>query len=338
MKRSLKRWLMGLLVVMIIAAIPVTPTLAARNKTYVVGVVQMVADLEWFRTVQMGIDQAAKDDPDRIRVLVGNAQGRPDQEAIIMENYIARGVDAILVSPVDSKASIASIQAAKAAGIEVVIWNTMIDSPVMHNYIGTDNKELGAQAGRYILDYVDKNLGGKAKLVIMSLPRHEVGVIRGNGLKEVIKQNSNIEIVAEQDGENPDIATNAVETILQANPDVDLIWAANEGGLVGALNGTHGRSDIKIIGTDMSLYVAQKLLEKDNGLLAVSTQDPYNIGYVALQTAMHMIRNEPVPSDEEKEFGGYELEVRRLIPLDLFTKDEPDRVREYLKKYRELAD
>lgn len=307
------------------------------EETYVVGVVQMVADLEWFRTVQMGIDAAAEDFGN-VEVLVGNAQGTADEEAKIVENYIARGVDAILISPVDSKASIASIQAAQEAGIKVVIWNTMIESELMDNYIGTDNYELGAQSGRFVVDYVDEYLGGKAKLVIMSLPHHEVGVIRTNGFKEAIAANPDIEVVAEQDGENPDTATDAVETILQANPDVDIIWAANEGGITGALNATEGRTDIVLIGTDMSLFVANKLLEEDNGLLAISTQDPYNIGYVAMETAMAMIKGEEVPSDEEKEFSGYELAVRRLIPLDWYTKDNLEKVQEYLEKYEALAD
>ena len=308
-----------------------------EEETFTVGVVQMVADLEWFRTVQMGIDAAAAD-YGNIEVLVGNAQGTPDEEAKIVENYIARGVDAILISPVDSKASIASIQAAQETGIKVVIWNTMIESEIMDNYIGTDNYELGAQAGEFVVDYVNENLDGKAKLVIMSLPHHEVGVIRTNGFKEAIAINPDIEVVAEQDGENPDIATDAVETILQANPDVDIIWAANEGGITGALNATEGRTDIVMVGTDMSLFVANKLLQDDNGLLAISTQDPYNIGYVSLETAMAMIKGEEVPSDEEKEFGGYELAVRRLIPLDWYSKDDLAKVQEYLDKYQALAD
>ena len=237
----------------------------------------------------------------------------------------------------DSKASIASIQAAQNEGIKVVIWNTMIESEIMDNYIGTDNYELGAQSGRFVVDYVNEHLDGKAKLVIMSLPHHEVGVIRTNGFKEAIAANPDIEIVAEQDGENPDAATDAVETILQANPDVDIIWAANEGGITGALNATEGRTDIVLIGTDMSLFVANKLLEEDNGLLAISTQDPYNIGYVSMETAMAMIKGEEVPSDEEKEFNGYALDVRRLIPLDWYTKDDLGRVQEYLEKYEALA-
>lgn len=337
LKKSIHRLLAVLFMGVILSSIAPAMTVAkVKNEQMVVGVVQMVADLEWFRTVQMGIEQAAKD-IGNVKVLVGNAQGRADQEALIVENYIARGVDAILISPVDSKASVAAIKAAQDAGIKVVIWNTMIKSPIMDNYIGTDNKELGAQAGRYVLDYVAKNLGGKAKIVIMSLPRHEVGVIRVNGFKEEIKKNPKIKVVAEQDGENPDIATNAVETILQAHPDVDLIWAANEGGIVGAINATNGRTDIKLIGTDMSIYVAKKLLEKNNGLLAISTQDPYNIGYVAMETAAKMVKGEPVPSDAVKEFAGYDLKVRRLIPLDMYTKDNPQRVVEYLEKYKSLS-
>lgn len=309
---------------------------SAGQENYTIGVVQMVADLEWFRTVQMGIEAAAKD-IGNVDVLVGNAEGKPDEEQKLIEDYISKNVDAILDSPVDSKASIAGVKEAQDAGIPVVIWNTTLDSDVMQNYVGTDNYQLGVQAGEYVLDYVDNNLDGKASLLIMGLPKHEVGVIRTNGFKDTIAQNPDIVIVGEEDGENPDTAMTKVETVLQAHPDVNIIWAANEGGITGALNATVGRDDIKLVGTDMSLNVAQKLLEEDNGLLAISTQDPYNIGYVALQSAISMIKGEPVQSDDDKTFNGYDLQFRRLIPLDMYTKDNPDAVQEYLEKYQSLA-
>ena len=80
-----------------------------------------------------------------------------------------------------------------------------------------------------------------------------------------------LSIVAEQEGEFPDPAANKVETILEGHPETQLIWAANEGGLVGAITAARSREGkVKIYGTDMSLQVARALLEEAARLSGIS--------------------------------------------------------------------
>jgi ABC-type sugar transport system substrate-binding protein len=294
----------------------------------------MVADLEWFRTVEMGLKAAA--DQYGAELLVSNAQAKVDTEAAMVENFTARGVDAITLSALDSKASVAALQKAVDKGIKLVNYNTTLDSPIMNTFVGVDNTELGAQAGRYVVDYVKNNMGGKATIALLTIPKYEVGRQRREGFMAEVSKNPDIKVVAEQEGESPEQATSVMETILQAHPDIDLVWAANEGGAVGALTATKGK-DIKVVGTDMSLQIAKALLDPDNGLIAISTQDPYTIGFKAAEIAIKQARGETVTCDGDKKVGTVEVQCKVLVPLAMYEKAKPDAVNAYLEKYKSLA-
>ena len=179
--------------------------------------------------------------------------------------------------------------------------------------------------GRYVADYVTTNLDGKAKIALLTIPKYEVGQQRREGFVAEISKVPGIEIVAEQEGELPEPSANTLETILQANPDVSIVWAANEGGTVGAITAVRASgAAVKVFGTDMSLQTAAALLDANSGLVAVSTQDPFTIGYRSAQLALAKIAGEAVPAEE-------------IVPLQMFTTDKPEDVTAYLDKYKALA-
>jgi ABC-type sugar transport system substrate-binding protein len=88
---------------------------------------------------------------------------------------------------------------------------------------------------------------------------------------------------------------------------------------------TSGLADqIKVFGTDMSIQAAQYLLDGESPLYAVSTQQPYQIGFSAMKTAAAVVRGEDAPSEV-------------IVPLDLYTKDDIGRVEEYLAEADEIV-
>jgi simple sugar transport system substrate-binding protein/ribose transport system substrate-binding protein len=210
-------------------------------------------------------------------------------------------------------------------GVKLVDYNTTIDSPIMTTFVGVDNTELGAQMGRYIADYVKDKMGGNAKIALITIPKYEAGRQRREGFVKEVTMAPGVSIVAEQEGEFPDPAANKVETILEGHPETQLIWAANEGGLVGAITAARSREGkVKICGTDMSLQVARALLDPKSGVIAVLTQDPYSIGYKSAEFAIAKVKGEQTPA-------------KVLVPLQLFTADKPDDVKAYVAKYEALA-
>ncbi len=311
------------LVAMAFALALILGSAAARAASPLIGTVLMVGQIEWFQTIEMGMRAAAV--KYGAQLAVANAEGDLGKEAQGVDDLVARGVKALIMTPLSRTASVPALQRASAAGVKLIFYNTRIDSPLLTTYVGVDNRELGTMMGTYVDKYVTTKLGGKAKIALLTVPDFPESRARRDGFVAELKKVPGIQIVAEQRGELPDASANTLETILQAHPDVQLVWSAVEGGLVGSITARRslGLSNLKLFGTDMSLQVARALLDPTSGVLAVATQDPYAIGYKTMQLAIAAV-------DGKKVGGTY------AIPLQLFTADHPEAVRAYLKKFHSL--
>ena len=295
----------------------------AEDAKIKIGAVQMVAEHEWFRTIELGMKAAA--DKAGAELLVANAQGQVDTEAAMVDTFVAAGVNAVLISALNSDASVPALKRAVDSGATLINYNTTINSPIMTTFVGVDNTELGAQMGRFVADYVAKNLGGEAQVALLTIPKYEVGQQRREGFVAEISKVPGITIVAEQEGELPELSANTLDTILQANPEVDIVWAANEGGTVGAITAVKASgAAVKVFGTDMSLQTAQALTDPATNLVAVSTQDPYSIGFKSVELPLAKISGKAIPASE-------------IVPLEMYTADAPDAVNAYLEKYKALS-
>jgi sugar transport system substrate-binding protein len=113
--------------------------------------------------------------------------------------------------------------------------------------------------------------------------------------------------------------------ILTANPDVDLIWAANEGGTAGAVlavknSGRAGK--VAVFGTDISEQMLGFLKSPDKILQATTAQRPYEVGGKAAETALKVIRKEPV-------------EKKVVLPGLCLQRSEPEKIAEYEQHLKE---
>ncbi len=294
---------------------------AESDDTVRVAGIMMASDVEWFRYIDAGMRTAAEEEG--LEYISGNAEMDVVQEGNLIDTYVAQQFDAVIVSALDSSASLPAINRAKDAGVQVINYNT--NPPGYDYFIGVDNYDLGFQMGEYFAEYVAANDIADPTIALVTISMFEVGIQRRDGFVDATANVPGLTIVAEQDAANPTDGADVVETILQGNPGLDYIWAANEGGAIGAVVAVNssGRDDVLVFGTDMSLQAAQYLQDPDSPLFAVSTQQPFQIGYQSIKTAAAVIRGESVPSEV-------------IVPLDLYSKQDPARVDEYLSEAADI--
>lgn len=295
----------------------------AADDGYRVAGIMMQSDVEWFRYINAGMEAAAAEEG--VDYVSGNANLDVVQEGNLIDTYAAQQFDAVIVSAIDSSASLPAINRAKEAGVTVINYNT--NPPGYDYFIGIDNYQLGYQMGEYLADYIRENNIEAPKIAMITISMFEVGIQRAEGFLDAIRVIDDVEIVAEQDASGPERGADVTETILQANPDLDFIWAANEGGAIGAVVGVNARGmsdEILVFGTDMSIQAAQYLLDETSPLYAVSTQQPYQIGYQSMKAAVDVLDGEVVPSEI-------------IVPLDLYSKEDLDRVEDYLAEAQEIV-
>ncbi len=281
---------------------------------------------QFFRLIQFGMKDAAE--KAGAELLLASSDSKLDKEIQLVNTYIARQVDAIVLSPLSKTASVTALNRAREAGIKVVTYNSTVEGGVPVSFIESDQSNLGAQTGQVARSYIEERLGGKARIAILAfkslLP--EQSDARTGGFKGEISNLPGAEIVAEQDAWLPEMAIKKVGDILTANPEINLIWSANEGGTVGAVMavknaGQEGR--IAVFGTDVSDQLAGFLLSDDQILHAVTGQRPFEIGSRAIEAAVSAINEESV--DEQVSMSGV-----------LLTRQDPKAVQTFRTRLQEL--
>lgn len=251
---------------------------------------------QFFRLVLFGMRDAAA--RNNVELLEGNSANKPEKEIELVNNYVSSKVDAILISPVSQKGSVAALDIAKRKGVIVIAHNTPVDGDAKAAYIESNAEDLGTQTGKAARAYIEQKLGGKAKIAIVAFRSlvPEQSDARTRGFKNEVKALPGVQFVAEQDAWLPAPAVTTVNSILAAHPDVDIIWSANEGGTIGsvlAVRGAGKAGKVVVFGTDASEQLLDFLKAPDNVLQAVTSQRPVEAGRLAVESAVKALRHEP---------------------------------------------
>ncbi len=280
---------------------------------------------QFFRLIEFGAREAAQ--KAGAIAVEGNSENKLDKEKQLVDAFIAGKVDAIVISPLSRKASVETVKRAKARGVAVVTYNTTVDGNIADAFVECDQSDLGRQSGQAAARYIREKLGGKAKVAILafkSLVPEQSGA-RSDGFKEALKGLPGVQIVAEQDAWLAEMAVKRAGDILTANPGIDVIWAANEGGTAGAVlavknSGRAGK--VAVFGTDISEQMLGFLKSPDNILQATTAQRPYEVGVKAAETALKVIRKEPV-------------EKKVVLPGLCLRRSEPEAIAQYEQQLKE---
>ena len=298
---------------------------ARSDKKKVAGIV--FQEDQFFRLVTFGMREAAA--KNGVELLEANSAGKPDKEIQLVNTYIASGVSAIVISPLSLKASSSALGRAREKGITVITYNTNVEGDIAAAYVESDQYGLGALTGKAAREYIEAKLGGNARIAILAFMSNapEQNIARVSGFKDQVVSMPGVTIVAEQDAWLAETAVKKGSDILTAHPDLDIFWAANEGGTVGAVMAVKnaGRTGkVVVFGTDASSQLADFLLADDNILQAVTGQRPYEIGFSAMEAAVKALNGQPV-------------EKRTALPGLLLSRVDTAGIMEFKERLSQLT-
>jgi ribose transport system substrate-binding protein len=269
--------------------------------------IQGVAGDEFYITMDCGAQAAAEELGVNYSVQ-GPSEFDPTEQIPIVEAVVAQQPDAILIAPTERTALAGPLQTAQDAGITVVLVDTIVDDPnIGVSRIATDNVEGGRVAGEALLDLI----GGKGS-VFVNTTQPGVSTVeeRVQGFEEVIEGQSGIEYLgAEFNNDDPTRAAEITSAKLAANPNLAGIFATNlfsAEGAATALRDAGAQKQVKLVGFDASPGQVGQLEE---GLVqALVAQNPREIGFQGVQTAVAALRGEP-------------FEEQITTPLTVVTQD-----------------
>lgn len=221
------------------------------------------------------------------------ADGDLQQEVADIENFVEMGVDYVIVGPCNSEGIVPTIEEAQSKGVSIGTCDIGINGVDVASFVTSDNYGIGQIAA----EYIGEQLGGKGKIAILTWPAASATADRAAGfLDKLAEAYPDIEIVAEQDcNADRNTSLSAAESIINANPDVQAIWGANAEMALGAYAATQStnRTDIFVVAVDTDGEVMDAIAAGTN-LCATVSQDPYTMGYKALENAVKYLRGEAV--------------------------------------------
>lgn len=165
--------------------------------------------------------------------VIFDSQNDPAAEAAHFENILAAGYDAILFNPTDSDGSIASVEKAKARGVPVFCIDREINSnEAAAAQILSDNYQGCVELGQYFVEVVGEE-GKYAELLGIVGDNNTFN--RSKGFHSVVDRYPRLEMVAQQSAEfDRTKGLEVMESILQANPDIDAVFCGNDAMALGA--------------------------------------------------------------------------------------------------------
>ena len=267
----------------------------------VIALVMKTLNNPFFIDMEKGANETAEKLGIELIVQAAEREVDVEKQMQIIENLIQRKVDAICVTPSGSKEIIPAIIKANDAGIPVLVVDTRIDTVALREsggyvatFIGSDNYEGGKIAGQHIIQI----LNGNGKVAILEgIPGHETGDARLAGFHEVIDLEPGIEIVASLTANwERDQGYNVFQNILQANPDVQALFACSDMMALGAIEAiaAAGKTgEIIVVGFDAVKDGRDAILK--GTMNASVAQHPTEMGKLSVENAVRVINGESVP-------------------------------------------
>lgn len=294
------------------------PKLAVKA-TYKVGFAQVSANETWRIAETKSIQDEAK--KLGYQLVYTDGQSSAAKQVADVRSMIAQKVDAIFLAPREEKPLAPVVIEAREAGIPVFLLDRTVDTSIAKpgvdfvTFIGSDFIKEGQRVGQWLV----KTMAGKtAKIIeLEGTTGASAATDRKSGFDDAIKGAANLQLVASQSGDfNRDKGRQVAETLLQAHPDANVIFAANDDMAIGALSaieaaGKKPGKDIIVMSIDGSRAGVQAIVDgKMNYIVECSPK----FGPKAFATLKSYAKGDKIPAkliNPDREFT--QANAKRLL-------------------------
>jgi ribose transport system substrate-binding protein len=284
------------------------PAAATKDDPVRVAVVMASLGNDFYVAQKEGIEaEAAKQDGAEVNVSAGRTQSSTDEVVGLIENAMAKDVDAIAVNGSDTKPLIPVLKRVIDEGIPLVLFDAPADEldADVASYVGTDNRAGGEAGGAWMREQLPS--GGSVG-VILCVAGHPVTTARVDGFKAGLGDAS-FKVVATADAQcDPEKGRKAMENMISAHPDLDAVFSTSDSQSLGAVKALKAAGkDPVFVSFDAQAPVV-KAMEAGEVIDASVAWSAKEIGADAVRAAVAAARKEPV-------------EKRTLVPVTVVDKD-----------------
>jgi len=262
----------------------------------------------FFVALSKGAEFEAKKSNPSVKITTVGFEYDLGKQVTQIDNFIAAGVDLILLNPGDPKAVGPAIKKAQAAGIIVVAVDTAAEGA--DATVTTNNVQAGEISCQYIVD----KLGGKGDVIIENGPQVSAVIDRVTGCKNVLGKSPGIKVLSsDQDGKGSrEGGLTVAQGYLTRFAKIDAIFAINDPQAIGTdlAARQQNRTGIVITAVDGAPDIEAALKDPASPQIqASSSQDPFFMARRAVQIGVGLLNGQKPGSTVE------------LLPSKLVTRD-----------------
>jgi ribose transport system substrate-binding protein len=218
----------------------------------------------------------------------------------VVEDFITRGVDGIVLAPLDNVALRPAVNEAVRSRIPVVIIDSSIDTDQYVSFVATDSEAGGRKAGVHLAQL----LGGKGRVIVLRFLEGSASTEqRVQGFLDALEDFPDIEVASssQRSGSTAELAYQASENLLMqfkqpsGGLNIDGIFCPNEFttfAMLRALQDGQLAGRVKFVGFDSSDMLVSAMAKGE--LAGLVLQDPINMGYLGVKTMVRHLRGETV--------------------------------------------
>ena len=286
--------------------------LAAKKKSYTVGVLLTAEGVSFFDEVIRGAEQAALELADYgVTVLVERIKGYDVAVQLAGIERLRNRVNVLILNPINEPEIAAALDALAEEGKAVITLNTDIEGSRRLCYIGPDYP----RSGRAACGMMGLLLGGKGRIGVFT---GSVRILGHNqrvaGVREVIRERFPEMTVEDIDetGDDDAVAYRAAQRMLRENPGLDgmVLLAAGSAGVCRAVLELPAGERPRIVAMDSVPSTVEML--KIGVIQATVCQQPFTQGYQAVQQAFRFLVQGEQPR-EERIFMETEIRIRETV-------------------------
>lgn len=289
----MKKSVVVLIVVMLLSSMVFAQGTAEKEKKITVGFSQVLLDSPFYVALMDQAEKTAKDMG--VNFVYLDAQSNIQKQNNDILDLVNRGIDALIINPVDPDGVKPALERARKAGIPIIAVDRPVNDKV-DTFIGRENYIMGKIVGELAVELLGGK--GKAKGKILELQGDAGGSVmmaRRDGFHEAVDAEPGIVVIQSPYCEYVrSKAVAATQDLVQAHPDIDLIYGHNDDMALGGLQVMEQlRKKVYVLGVDGLMEAVQAI--SDGRYHGTAMNDPAVLGRLVVENAIKLANGETVP-------------------------------------------
>lgn len=261
--------------------------------TFTIGFSNCSQDTPFFANMTPIIEDYAKEKG--LKVVSLNADNDVSKQNKDIQDLVSRGIDVLIVNPVNEDGPSAGIEVCNKANIPVITVDKNVKAGNAA-WVGRDNKEMGRQVGERLVELLGGSEAANGTILeIQGTAGSTTMMNRRDGFHEAIEKAPGLKIVESSYCDfDRSKAIPATQDLLQANKDVVAIYGHNDDMAMGASQVVkeQGFNDVLVCGVDG--LMESVLAVKSGQYACTASNDPVLLGQTAVDTAIDLMNGRQV--------------------------------------------